>query len=225
MDRIPLGLWWRLVRFGFRLLYNQFAWTYDLVSWGVSLGHWRQWQRASIPYLGADSRSLILELAYGTGDLQIDLAQAGLNAVGLDLSPYMCRIACRKLIRRGLTPRLVCGNAMSLPFPSAYFDAVVSTFPTEFIIRPETLQEVYRVLRTGGKLVIVPNGILTLGTPLSRLLEWLYRITGQRGPWPVDPLAAFREAGFDEVELKMEALPGSQVWIMIAVKSALREAQ
>jgi ubiquinone/menaquinone biosynthesis C-methylase UbiE len=224
-NRVPTSLWWRIVRFGFHLLYNQLAWTYDLVSWSVSLGHWRRWQRASIPYLEADSRSLILELAYGTGDLQIDLAHAGLYAVGLDLSPYMCRIARRKLLRRGLTPQLVRGSAMALPFPSGCFDAVVSTFPTEFIIRPETLHEVYRVLKIGGRLVVVPNGVLTLGTPVSRFLEWLYQITGQRGPWPVDPLAAFCEAGFSKVELKTETLPGSQVWIIIAVKSALKDTQ
>lgn len=225
MSHLPASLWWRIVRFGFYLLYNQFAWTYDLVSWAVSLGNWRRWQRASIPYLRADSRSLILELAYGTGDLQIDLAHAGLHAVGLDLSPYMCRIACRKLTRHGLTPRLVRGSAMALPFASACFDAVVSTFPIEFIVRPETLREVHRVLKPSGRLVVVPNGILTLGTPVSRLLEWLYRITGQRGPWPVDPLMAFHEAGFEDVELKTETLPGSQVWIIIAVKPNLKEAK
>jgi hypothetical protein len=45
------GLWWRLVRFGFRLLYNEMAFTYDAVSAVVSLGEWRSWQRAALNFL------------------------------------------------------------------------------------------------------------------------------------------------------------------------------
>src|SRR5688572_20675167 len=117
------SLWWRLVRFGFRLLYYEMAWTYDLVSWGVSLGHWRKWQRAALPHLKASTDSLVLEMAHGTANLQIDLAQAGLKAIGLDLSPYMGRIARRKLRRAGHAVRLVRGSALQLPFPENRFSA------------------------------------------------------------------------------------------------------
>ncbi len=213
-------LWWGLVRFGFRLLYNEFAWTYDVVSWTVSLGNWRQWQRASIPYLHSTPDSLVLELAHGTGNLQLDLDAAGISAIGFDLSRHMGRIASRKLCRKGIQPRLVLGSAMKLPFLDDAFDAIVSTFPTEFMIDPNTLLESRRVLTSTGRLIFVPNGMLSLTGPLTRFLEWLYNITGQRGPWPVDPLVAFRKAGFD-AQLIVEEMPHSQVWIIIAAKSAL----
>ena len=58
-----------LLRFGFRLLYNELAWTYDWVSRAVSLGQWRHWQRAVIPRL---SGQRALEIAFGTGDLVVD---------------------------------------------------------------------------------------------------------------------------------------------------------
>lgn len=211
--------WWRLVRFGFRLLYNEMAWTYDLVSWVVSLGHWRRWQRASLKHLQTTQNDTILELAHGTGNLQIDLADQGIKAVGLDLSPFMGRIARRKLQRKRAKTRLVRASGMQLPFPDAVFKGAVSTFPTEFIIHPDTLAEVHRVLKPGGQLVVVPNGMLTLRGLISRFLEWLYRITGQRGPWADDPLKAFRHGGFSP-ELVREDLPGSQVWIVVATKPA-----
>lgn len=213
----PARLWWALIRFGFRLLYNRLAWTYDLVSWAVSLGQWRQWQRAAIPHLRASAHSLILELAHGTGDLQLDLAAAGLRSVGIDLSHSMGRIARRKLRRAGLSPRLVRASGLNLPFPAGCFDAVVSTFPTEFIVDPHTLREVCRVLKPGGCFVVVINGLLTPNTPVERVLEWLYRITGQRGPWPGDPLAGLRAAGLDG-QIITEELPGSSVLLLVAAR-------
>lgn len=217
MNASRSNLWWRLVGLGFRLLYNELAWTYDWVSWGVSLGHWRRWQHASIPHLNVGSEALVLELAHGTADLQVDLAGAGILSVGLDLSPFMGRIAHRKLARKGVASRLVRGNALHLPFPCERFDAIVSTFPTEFIVRPDTLSEARRVLKPGGRLVFVPNGMLTASNVVVALLEWLYRITGQRGPWPVNLASAFRDAGFEATQIE-ETLPGSKVWIVIAKK-------
>ena len=63
-----------LLRIGFHLLYNELAWSYDLVSWAVSLGQWRTWGRASLRYLLGPR---VLEVAFGTGDItsvKIDFA-------------------------------------------------------------------------------------------------------------------------------------------------------
>ena len=76
-------IWWGLVELGFRLLYNELAWTYDLVSWVVSLGAWRAWQRSALRFLAVPPGSPVLELAHGTGNFQIDLRTAGLDPTGL----------------------------------------------------------------------------------------------------------------------------------------------
>ncbi|NJO77779.1 MAG: methyltransferase domain-containing protein [Cyanobacteria bacterium RM1_2_2] len=150
-----------MVRFGFRLLYNELAFTYDTVSSVVSLGEWRCWQRSTIGYL--PQQGLILELAHGTGNLQLDLHAAGFKPVGYDLSPYMGRIAQRKLRKAGYPVRLARGKAQQLPYGREAFSGVVSTFPTDFILAPETLHEIHRVLQADGVLVIVPNGVLNGG--------------------------------------------------------------
>ena len=138
----------------------------------------------------------MLELAHGTANLQIDLRTAGLDSVAIDFSPAMGRIAHRKLIRNRIAPQLARARAQAIPFPSNAFPAVVSTFPTEFIVDPATLAEVYRVLQPGGRLVFVPSGALTGGGIAAQGLEAAYRVTGQRGPWPVNIEDRFAAAGF-----------------------------
>lgn len=189
-----MSLWWRLVRFGFRLLYNEMAFTYDWVSQVVSLGEWRCWQRTALAFLPDDG--FILELAHGTGNLQLDLHAAGYTTIGYDLSPAMGRIASRKLRNNNLPLNLVRGQGQHLPFADAQFTAIVCTFPTSFITAQETLREMYRVLQPGGCAVIVISGLLQGQTPLHRFIEWLYAITGQRGDEAVDAQEYFGGAGF-----------------------------
>ena len=212
-----MRLWWRLVRLGFHLLYNHLAFTYDIVSKVVSLGAWRCWQRSALAHLPAPGAGRVLELAHGTGDLQIDLRERGYDTVGCDLSPYMGRIARRKLAQQQLSPNLVRGRAEELPFASKTYIAVVSTFPSQFIIDPDTLHEVHRVLQPGGCFVIVPGSVLTAGGGVRALLEWLYRITGQREGYGFDVPAYFARYGFDATLLQ-ETCPHSCVYVIVARK-------
>lgn len=203
-----------LLRFAFRLLYNELAWTYDWVSQAVSLGQWRSWQRAALARLRGPR---VLEVAHGTGDLLLDLADAGFQPVGLDLSPAMGRLARRKLRRHGRNVPLVRGRAQALPFTSESFPSIVTTFPTEFILDPRSLDEFRRVLMPGGRLVVVAEARLTGQGVAVRFLEWLYAVTGQRGPWPPDPEALFPEMGFD-FTVEVDRLPRSEVALVVAEK-------
>lgn len=222
-------LWWKLIRFGFRLLYNELAFTYDTVSKIVSMGAWRCWQRSVLKHLDLASGSSVLEIAHGTGDLQLDLKAAGYRSVGVDLSPYMGRIASRKLKRHHIKSVLVRGRAQQLPFASGSFSAVVVTFPTDFILLTETLNEAHRLLTQNGVLVIVPNGTFTGGGIIRKFLEWLYTITGQRSSAKKGDSADaeshlharisehFHKHGFD-VSLHEETCPRSRAQVIVARK-------
>lgn len=210
-----MGWWWRLVQFGFRLLYNEFAFTYDLVSRGVSLGAWRCWQRAALKYLALDADVIVLELAHGTGDLQLDLQSAGVRAIGYDLSPYMGDIARSKLLRHAVQPRLVRGKAQELPFQTAQFAAVICTFPSDFVTLPKTLKEVHRVLQPDGVFIIVPNAMMVGGGIIRRFLEWLYRVTGQRAEAAFDIGAYFEPYGFAP-QMFQEPCPRSVAQVIVA---------
>ena len=182
-------VWCRLIHGAFWLLYNPLAWAYDGVSWLVSLGQWRVWQRAALAELRGER---VLELAFGTGHMLLELRAARMRPVGLDLSPAMARIARRRVRTAhpgaGVGPTtpipLVRGRAQAMPFAGASFDSLLCTFPAPFIALPDTLREIARLLSPGGRAVIVAMSRLERGGLWSALLEWLYRITGQRGPLP-----------------------------------------
>ena len=181
-DNILPPIWIRIITFGFRLLYNELAWTYDAVSWLVSMGQWRQWQKAAIPFLSGQA---ILELAHGPGHMLLELESNGYDVIGLDLSPFMTRMASRRLQQNESAAEILRAQAQRLPFLSSTFDSILATFPTIFIVDPATLAELHRVIRPGGSVIIVPQARLTGGGILRRLIEWLYTITGQE-PVPKD---------------------------------------
>jgi ubiquinone/menaquinone biosynthesis C-methylase UbiE len=213
------GLWQRLVGFSFRLLYHELAWSYDLVAWLVSLGQWRAWGRTALPHLVGER---VLELGHGPGHLLVALVASGLRPVGLDSSPQMGRLARRRLRRAGLGQSLLRGHAQRLPFPTHSFDSVLATFPTVYIASAMTLAEVTRVLRPGGRMVVVLGTRLSGRDPLSRFIEWLYRITGQRetadaAAWEAPFVAAGLSVRRVEVAMKR-----SQVYILIAEPAALK---
>jgi ubiquinone/menaquinone biosynthesis C-methylase UbiE len=214
------AIWRRLIQFGFYLLYNQLAWTYDLVSWFVSLGQWRNWQRTAVPFLhGRD----LLEIGHGPGHLLLELRQMGYAAVGIDLSPYMGKMAQRRLRRAGASAPLLRGRAEDLPFADNAFDTVLATFPAPFIMEAATLTAVQRVLRADGRFIIILGAEQVGGALAQRFVSWLFRITGQG---PIDPVseaepqlpppitAAFAAAGFQPTAQYVQ-LPSSRVLLIV----------
>lgn len=213
----PYRWWWRLVKFGFHLLYNDMAWSYDAVAWMVSMGHWRAWQRTGLKYLDARPQERILEIAHGTGNLQFDLYAAGYERFAFDLSAAMGKIARRKLMRRYLSAPLIRARAQYLPFADQSFDGLIATFPTPFIFEHQTLAELYRILRTQRRLVIVLNGIFVGKGAIKNTLETAYKITGQRGGLPHDVINRFHEVGF-KTQFFEEPCRGSIAQGIIAIR-------
>jgi ubiquinone/menaquinone biosynthesis C-methylase UbiE len=204
-----------LLRLGFRFLYNELAWTYDGTSRLLSLGQWHTWQRTAIPYVVGER---VLELAFGTGDLLLDLNASGKRPVGIDLSPYMARLARRKLLRHGLPVPLARSRAQALPFADGVFDSLAATFPTQYIIDPLTLAEAWRVLRPGGRLVVVDRCRFLGPHWLSRFVDWLYVITGQRSELRPVLIDRLRAAGF-QANCREETVGQSQVSVIFGDKS------
>jgi ubiquinone/menaquinone biosynthesis C-methylase UbiE len=228
-----------ILRFFFRLLYHQFAFTYDLVAGTVSLGRWKDWVLSVLPFLEGDR---VLEIGHGPGHLQRALLDRNLLAVGIDESPQMGRQAKRNLTRffrsKITIPnallsaytqiRLTRGVSQQLPFPNESFDTIVSTFPSEYIFDPQTLREAQRVLTRNGRFVILPGATIMGRGVLDRAMALLFRITGETPPNLSEILqerskAPFAQSGF-QVQIHEVTVRSSLVFILVATKSGAAQA-
>jgi ubiquinone/menaquinone biosynthesis C-methylase UbiE len=165
-----------LVRQFYKHFYNRFAFMYDPVSTVVSRGEWRAWTRTAIPFIS--SQAGVLEIAFGTGNLVLDLFDAGLKPVGVDLSPYMIEITRCKLRARGLSLPILRAAAQQLPFPTGHFESIVMTFPPGFAADPHVMKELQRVLADDGSLIWVDAPYLYPRDVWSRFLNWALSVTG-----------------------------------------------
>ncbi|GCE05317.1 class I SAM-dependent methyltransferase [Dictyobacter aurantiacus] len=142
----------------FETLYKN-RYLYRFASTVPFAGQWRTWQKLVLSRIhGRD----ILELGCGLGDLLADLLEAGYMCRAVEHSPEMVAAARATLQRRHAGPAswVIQGSAQHLPFSANSFDTVVSTFPSEYIYDPDTIAEVERVLRPGGRLIIIEGAHL-----------------------------------------------------------------
>ncbi len=206
------------MRFFFYHFYHRLAWTYDSVAAIVSVGRWNDWITTVLPHIQG---TRLLELGYGTGYLQCSLFRLDLHAFGLDESRPMGLIARRRLSKAGFQQaNLTRGLAQTLPFPAQTFDTIVATFPPEFIFEKRTLSEARRVLRHGGRLIVVPAAWILSQKIIDRSAAWLFTITGQAPAAPYNVLrerieSPFEQAGF-KTDFQLVEVKSSLVMVLIA---------
>jgi ubiquinone/menaquinone biosynthesis C-methylase UbiE len=211
-----MGLLLLLARWLEPRLYTRFAWSYDFVAWFVSLGQWKRWQVVGIERLPPGPS---LEIGHGPGHVLIRLLRSGRAAAGVDPSRQMSRQAARRLARARLARPLVRGRAQSLPFASEAFRGVISTFPSSYILDPQTASEVWRVLRPGGSFVVLPGATLTGRSLPDRFAAWLNRRAGQAEELPEGWRSVFEGKGF-QATLDRVPTEHAQVLCITAVKPA-----
>ena len=182
----------------FELLYHNRA-LYWLASTIPFAGQWRRWQRLVLPRIvGTD----VLEVGCGIGTLLADMVEAGYTCVAVERSPQMIAATRAELRRRGFPHNEAIvrrGSAQRLPFANASFDTVVSTFPTDYIYDPVALAEIARVLRPGGRVVVVlgaallPTNVLLLPFVAAQSLVYGGRASSdgtKAGAKPADSLSS-----------------------------------
>ena len=158
------------------LLFNSIAPTYDRLNHLLSLGIDHTWRRRSLRWIVNRSQpQQILDIACGTGDYSIAIARHAhpdTQVLGIDLTEGMLQVMRHKVDEQGLADRISCeqGNSEQMRFADDSFDRATIAFGIRnFEHREQALREILRVLRPGGRLVI-----LELSLPANPLIRWCY---------------------------------------------------
>lgn len=213
---------------------------YDRLAEILSMGQNRRWRRAMIDPVVASSPRSVLDVATGPAGVALELAgRTHAHVTGMDLSPQMLRAGAANVARRRAGDRisLLIGRGEELPFAEGTFDALTFTYLLRYVANPAaTIVELARVVRPGG--VIANLEFHTPSKPVWRPLWVLYTrlllpfgglVTGGRewfkvgrflGPsisshyreFPLEwHVAAWRDAGIDDVQVRLMSLGGGLV--------------
>lgn len=137
-----------------RALFGRIAPRYELVNRVMSLGQVERWRRAAAEEARVPPEGWVLDVATGEGGMARALLRRwpGVNVVGLDFNREMLRMG--RVHSAGWPIRWAEGDALRLPFPDGFFDAVVNAFMLRNVTDGRaTLAEQARVVRPGGRVV------------------------------------------------------------------------
>lgn len=160
---------------GIRDMFDAIAPRYDLLNRLLSLGIDRRWRTFAVSQLQMPEGGKVLDVATGTGDVALEVARqspASLTIVGADITQGMLRIGREKVAASAFPQRITLVNAPceALPFAEGLFDGVTIAFGIRNVVdRPAGLSEMCRVLKPGGRAVI-----LEFSNPQSQLFKKIY---------------------------------------------------
>ncbi len=140
-------------------MFDNIAGKYDFLNHFFSVGIDKRWRKKAIASLREHSPSDILDVATGTGDFAIETAKINPRHItGVDISAGMLEVGRKKILERGLADLIdfVQADSEDLPFTDESFDAITVSFGVRnFQNLKRGLSEMHRVLRPGGRLIIL----------------------------------------------------------------------
>ena len=179
------------------------AWApelYDSSFW-MTFCQTALWDRAVVTALAPGIEAwAILDVGCATGRLLSHLADAGATRIcGVDLAPNIVEAAREKLATQGARAELHAADAEeALPWPEASFDVVTLTGVLHHFYRPDdALREIRRVLRSGGRLLVVDPQFFS---PVRQVLNLILRVAPHQGDYHFysaqDAMRLLARAGF-----------------------------
>lgn len=180
-------------------IFNDIAPKYDLLNHLLSLNIDKGWRRKAMCCVEEDGKGHLLDVACGTGDFSIAACRAGVRQVtGIDISANMVNIGRKKVAEAGLAGQidLRSGDSEAMEFGDNTFDTVTVAFGVRnFEHLEQGLREMYRVLRPGGKVIILEFS-MPEHFPMKQLYKFYFRrvlpvvggwVSGNRGAYTYLP--------------------------------------
>lgn len=160
---------------GIRDMFDAIAPRYDFLNRLLSLGIDRRWRSFAVGKLQIPPGGKVLDVATGTGDVALEIASRtpeSVRIVGEDFTQGMLVVGKKKIEASPFRKRISLVNAPceAMPHPDRTFDGVTIAFGIRNVVdRTAGLREMHRVLKPGGRVVI-----LEFSNPRSRLFKTLY---------------------------------------------------
>ncbi len=146
-------------------MFDKISGNYDGLNRVISFGIDVKWRKKVIELVEATQPQAVLDIATGTGDLAISLAETNATRiVGLDISEGMLAVGRKKIAAKNLTDKIemVQADSEALPFDDNSFDAITVAFGVRnFEHLEKGLAEIYRVLKPGGIFVVLETSVPT----------------------------------------------------------------
>lgn len=144
-------------------MFDTISGSYDGLNRVISFGIDVKWRKKVLKLVAAKNPDRILDIATGTGDLAILMAQTNAREItGLDISEGMLEVGRKKIDAKHLNSKItmVQGDSENLPFTDNYFDAITVAFGIRnFETLEKGLAEILRVLKPGGIFVILETSV------------------------------------------------------------------
>lgn len=146
-------------------MFDKISGNYDGLNRVISMGTDVKWRKKVIALIKAQQPKTVLDIATGTGDLAIQMADINAERIiGLDLSEGMLKVGRKKIAAKQLTDKIemVQGDSEALPFEDNSFDAISVAFGVRnFENLEKGLSEIQRVLKPGGIFVVLETSVPT----------------------------------------------------------------
>lgn len=140
-------------------MFDTISGNYDGLNRVISFGIDIKWRRKVLNLVAARNPNNILDIATGTGDLAILMAQTNATKIiGLDISSGMLEVGKKKILDKKLENKIemIVGDSENMPFPDNHFDAITVSFGIRnFETLDKGLAEILRVLKPKGIFVIL----------------------------------------------------------------------
>ena len=141
-------------------VFTNVASKYDVMNDVMSVGIHRVWKDAMMDWLAPRDGQRLLDVAGGTGDISFRFLKraSGARATVLDMTESMLVEGQKRAEAESMAEKLdwIVGDAMALPFEDNVFDVYTISFGIRNVTRiPDALSEAYRVLRPGGRLMVL----------------------------------------------------------------------